>query len=74
MIGLGSPSDRLSDLQAKMVEYQVNGTRLDWLIDPQSRPVHIYRPGQDVQVLSAPESVSGESLLQGFVLDLSRVW
>ena len=74
MIELQSPSDQLRDLQAKMLEYLENGVRLGWLILPQTQEVHIYRPGQQVEVLEAPESVSGESVLQGFVLDLSRIW
>ena len=74
VIELRSPSDRLSDIQAKMVEYIQNGARLGWLVDPQLRQVHIYRPGQQVELLDAPESVSGESVLPGFVLDLTKIW
>ena len=74
VIELRSPLDRLSDTQAKMEEYLENGTRLGWLVDPQLRQVHIYRPGQPVEVLEAPDSVSGESVLQGFALDLGRIW
>ena len=74
VIGLRSPSDRLSDTQAKMVEYIQNGARLGWLLDPQSRQVHVYRPGQEVEPLEAPDSVSGDPVLPGFVLDLSRIW
>ena len=35
VIELRSPSDRLADVQEKMVEYMENGARLGWLIDPQ---------------------------------------
>ena len=74
VIELRSPSDRLPDLQAKMAEYVGNGARLGWLVDAQTQQVHVYRPGQDVQVLNAPDSISGEPVLQGFVLDLTRIW
>ena len=74
MIELRSPSDSLRDVQAKMAEYTENGARLGWLIDPQTRQVHVYRPGQDVEVLNAPDSVSGGTVLQGFSLDLTRIW
>lgn len=74
VIELRSPSDRISDTQAKMVEYIQNGARLGWLLDPQTRQVHVYRPGQGVEVLEAPDSVSGDPVLPGFVLDLSRIW
>ena len=74
VIELRSPSDSLRDVQAKMVEYLENGTRLGWLVDPQLRRVHVYRPGQQVEVLDGPDSVSGEAVLPGFVLDLARIW
>ena len=69
-----SPSDSLRMLQAKMEEYIENGVRLGWLIDPFRRQVHIYRPGQTVEILESPASVSGESVLPGFVLNLQEIW
>lgn len=71
---LRSPSDSLAILQNKMEEYIENGVRLGWLIDPFQRQVHIYRPGQTVEVLEYPASVSGESVLPGFVLNLQEIW
>jgi Uma2 family endonuclease len=52
----------------------VNGARLGWLIDPQTRRVEIYQPGESVKTLDNPTTVSGEPVLPGFVLDLSRVF
>ena len=74
VIELRSPSDRLADVQEKMVEYVENGARLGWLIDPRDRRVYVYRPGRDVEILEGPESVSGEPELPGFTLDLRRIW
>jgi Uma2 family endonuclease len=73
-IELRSESDRLSDLQAKMREYQENGVRLGWLIDPQNRTVEIYRLGREVEILESPDSLSGEDVLPDFVLNLSSLW
>ena len=71
---LCSPSDCLATLQAKMAEYIENGVRLGWLIDPQQRQVYVYRPGQPVETLENPETVSGESVLPGFTLNLREIW
>ena len=73
-IELRSPSDRLRDVQDKMQEYMGNGVRLGLLIDPQNRRVYIYRPGQPVEILEEPASVSGDPVLPGFTLDLSPFW
>ena len=69
-----SPSDRLPTLEAKMEEYRENGAALGWLIDPQRRKVHVYRPGIRVEVLNHPKRVSGDPELPGFVLDLAEIW
>lgn len=68
-----SPSDALKTLQDKMQEYIDNGAKLAWLIDPKREVVEIYRPNQEVEVLESPNSVSGEDVLPGFVLDLAQI-
>jgi Uma2 family endonuclease len=73
-VELRSKTDVLKTVQAKMREYIDNGVRLGWLIDPKSRRVEIYRPGQEVEVLESPVSLSGEDVLPGFALDLSPLW
>ena len=76
VVELRSNSDRLGDLQAKMEEYLENGARLGWLIDPLDprHRVYIYRPGAQVEILEAPESLTGDPELPGFVLDMQRIW
>ncbi len=74
VIELRSDTDRLGPLQAKMQEYMDNGARLGWLIDPQTKSVHTYRPNHEVQTLENPESLSADPILPGFTLDLAEVW
>ena len=73
-IELKSPTDALPDLLVKMEEYRECGVRLGWLINPETRQVHIYRTGKDVETLEDPLEVSGEPELPGFVLDLREIW
>ncbi|MEK7829882.1 MAG: Uma2 family endonuclease, partial [Acidobacteriota bacterium] len=63
----------LSMLQDKMQEYLVSGAQLGWLIDPQEKKVHVYRPDATVEVLDDPKEVSGEPVLKGFVLKLEGI-
>ncbi len=74
VIELRSPTDRLNVLQDKMREYLENGARLGLLIDPKQRRVYVYRPKEPVRELENPETVSGEPILPGFVLDLREIW
>lgn len=74
VVELRSPSDRLADLERKLEEYRNQGARLGWLIDPQERRVHVYRPGRPPEVLDDPAEVSGDPELPGFLLDLEPIW
>jgi Uma2 family endonuclease len=74
-VGEASPAETsLKKLQQKMQEYQDNGVRLGWLIDPQHEQVEIYRLGQDVEVLEKPTVLSGEDVLPGFMLALDSIF
>jgi Uma2 family endonuclease len=74
VVELRSKTDSLVTLQAKMREYQENGARLGWLLDPQRQQVEIYRLGQPVETLQNPETLSGEDVLPGFIFTLKPIF
>lgn len=74
VIELRSESDSLSKLKDKMQEYIANGVSLGWLIDPTERKIYVYRPNAKVETLENPPEISGEPILQGFVLNLKEIW
>lgn len=74
VIELRSQSDSLSKLKSKMEEYIENGVSLGWLIDSKERKVYIYRPNKEAEILENPTEISGESVLEGFTLDLKEIW
>lgn len=74
VVELRSPSDTLETVQAKMREYLDNGAQLGWLIDPLEKKVYVYRPQAPMVCLDNPETVSGDPLLPGLVLEVGRVW
>ena len=69
-----SPRDTLKELQEKMAEYIANGAQLGWLIDPYRPAVYIYRPGEHVKRLDNPTTISGDSVLPGFVFNVAEIW
>lgn len=82
VIELRSATDNLKSLQEKMAEYRRLGVRLGLLINPKSKQIEVYRPGQDAVVLDAPSSIAplapleidcGE-VMPGFVLSMNRIW
>jgi Uma2 family endonuclease len=74
VLELRSETDRLSDLQDKLVEYMNNGALLGWIVDPFNKTVHFYHPNQEPEILQNPAKVSGEPVLPGFVLDLREIF
>ncbi|BAB76553.1 Uma2 family endonuclease [Anabaena sp. FACHB-709] len=74
VIEIMSPSDSLKKVQEKMFEYRSNGCRLGWLINRKRQEVEIYRPEQEVEILTLPQTLSGEDVLPGFILNLQRIW
>lgn len=74
VLELKSPTDDLATLQAKLQEYIDNGAQLGWLIDPETRQVYCYRPGQAVQRIDHPEVLSGEPVLPNFVMNFALIW
>ena len=74
VVELRSPSDPLRSLEAKMREYSENGARLGWLIACGEKKVHVYQPEEDVLILENPQKISGDPVLQSFVLDLKPIW
>jgi Uma2 family endonuclease len=74
VLKLMSNSDSLKETQDKMEEYMNNGVKLGWLINRQKQQVEVYRQGQEKEVLERPQTLSGESVLPEFVLDLALIW
>jgi len=74
VVELRSPSDRLSRVESKMREWIENGARLGWLIDPETRTVYIYRPGQTTERLVNPDRVQGDAPVESFVLEMAGIW
>jgi Uma2 family endonuclease len=57
-----------------MQEYLDDGACLGWLIDPLEKRVCVYRPGQPVEMLNDPPTVSGDPVLPGFVVPVRELW
>ena len=75
VIEICSPSDNRNETRAKMVEYLEQGVRLGWLIDARTPEfeVEIHCRGQAVEILSKPQTVSGDDVLPGFTLELGKI-
>lgn len=74
VIELRSKSDSLLQLKNKMEKWIKNGCQLGWLIDPIEKKSYIYKPDLPIKEVNGfDNTLSGENLLSGFELDLSRL-
>jgi len=74
VIELRSTTDRLSDVEKKMVEYQRLGVKLGLLINPQAQQVEVYELGREMKTSVSPVSIDCNFLMPGFVLSLNEIW
>lgn len=60
-------------MNGENAEYIDNGVQPGWLIDPDACRVHVCRPDATVETLESPESLSGDPVLPGLVLNLQEI-
>ena len=69
-----SPSDRFSDVHRKIEDYFAAGARLVWVVDPETRVVHVHRSPHDVQVVGGEAELTGGDVLPGFRCPVKRLF
>ena len=74
VIEIMSPSDRLPARRRKMESWITNGVHLGWLIDGDSRTVHIFRIRKQPEQVSNVLELAADGPVTGFVLQLEDVW
>ena len=68
-----SPSDRASEVLAKVQDWLEAGSAAVWVVDPETRRVSVYRAGE-MAVLKETDVLSGGDLLPGFSLPVARIF
>jgi Uma2 family endonuclease len=74
VLELRSATDNLSALQEKLQEYIANGAQFGLFLDPKTKQAYVYRPNQAVERLDNPQTIAGDPVLPGFVLEMNGIW
>ena len=69
-----SPSNTATEIREKVLQYLRAGSRLVWVVDPDTRSVAAYRSRQDVQLLTENDVLDGADVVPGFRLDVSEIF
>jgi Uma2 family endonuclease len=69
-----SPSNRESDIHAKVADYLAAGTSLVWVIDARVGAVHSYRQLLQPEVLTGSDQLSAQEMLPGFSVTVATIF
>ena len=61
-----SPDERVQDVEEKARAWLDSGTRLVWVVWPNTRTVSVYRPGEPVQTFREDEELDGGDVVADF--------
>jgi Uma2 family endonuclease len=69
-----SPSDRRSEVSAKVDQWLRAGALSVWVVDPPNRSIEVYRPANQVIRYRAGDELHDEPTLPGFTLKLADLF
>ncbi len=69
-----SPSDRPSDVVAKIEMYKEAGVPLIWLVDPDVMTVTVIAAGQGAVVLKSDDTLDGGNVVPGFSVAVADIF
>ncbi|MGQ0815176.1 MAG: Uma2 family endonuclease [Gemmatimonadota bacterium] len=67
-----SPSNTTSEIESKVLEYLDAGTRMVWVIDPETRVARVYE-GNEARIIREHEALSAGEIVPGFSIGLSAI-
>ncbi len=69
-----SPNDLSYDVEDKLDDYRKAGVPLVWVIYPHARIVRIHRPDHTVTELTDADTLTGETILPSFSVEVGRIF
>ena len=69
-----SPSDSITKTEAKLALCLAHGARLAWMIDPKTKSARVYKPDGSMELLRRDRMLTGNSVLPGLRISLSRLF
>lgn len=69
-----SPSNRPAEIEARVSDLFRAGTRLVWILDPDTEMASVRRPGREPLALSPDDDLDGEDVIPGFRCRLSAIF
>jgi len=68
-----SPGDKIYELDEKLDDYRAAGVKLVWVVNPNSRLVHVYGVDGFTALLRETDTLTGEPVLSGFSITVGEL-
>ena len=69
-----SPSDTVSQIEKKVIEWLQFGAHLVWIVSPKLSTITVYRSLQDIQTLTEKDTLDGGDVVPGFQLRVAELF
>jgi Uma2 family endonuclease len=69
-----SPNDKAATIHDKVIDYLHAGSRLVWVVYPDSKTVMAYQPDADAHLYTTAETLDGGDVLPGLSLPVSDIF
>jgi Uma2 family endonuclease len=69
-----SPTDRASEVSAKVRDWLQAGCSTVWVVDPENRTVTVHRSRKDIGVLTEDDMLAGGDVLPEFSMPVARIF
>jgi len=73
-VELVSPTDRATDLHAKVTDYLEAGTRIVWVVYPEEREVVVYGAGGDTRTVAQNGTLTGDPVIPGLSIPVGELF
>jgi Uma2 family endonuclease len=69
-----SPNDTAEDVEARRIDFLSAGTKVFWVLYPESRTVHVFRHDGSSKVLTETDELHGDDALPGFQCKVAELF
>ena len=74
VVEVASPSDSRREVHDKAHMWLHHGVRLVWVVQPETRSIDVYRPGDAIATLGEQDALDGLDVLPGFSCEVGAVF
>ena len=74
VVEVGSPGDSMPDREKRARMWVDYGVPLVWIAHPEAQRIDIYRPGTEVESLTATDHLTGRDAMPGFYCSVSEMF